>query len=212
MSYNLSSVPTEGLSLPQIQVLAGLSAGLTVAETGRDCNISRQTIYNWLKEPKFAAALNTGKQLYAEDLRDQMLILSRKALKRLESIIDDPKAPPSVALKAALAVLNRPQFPDQGWNLPANINTPRQDRIQETNLAIEIEMKQAELEDLKRKLMMARIKADAAPRNGQNLTPHQPPKPEPAARPKITPMNAVINPGFGQNLTPSPTPANAAGR
>jgi hypothetical protein len=211
MSYNLSSVPIEGLSIPQLQVLAGLSAGLTIAEMGRNLDISRQTIYNWLKEPRFAAALDTGKQLYADDLRDQMIVLSRKALKRLETIIDDPKAPPSVALKAALAVLNRPHFPAQGWNLPASVNTPRQDRIQEMNLTIEIEMKQAELENLKRKLMMAQIKADAAPRTGQNLTPSQPPKTASAAKPIITPMNVVINP-IGQNLAATTTPANAAGR
>ena len=158
MPNNPPSVPTEGLSPQQIKALAGLSAGLTVAEVGRDINVSRQTIYNWQKEPNFIAALNAGKQLYADDLRDQMIVLSRKALQRLEAIIDDPKSPPSVALKAALAVLNLPQVPDQGWNLPANINTPRQDRIQEINLAMEIDMKQMELENLKRKLMMSQIK------------------------------------------------------
>jgi len=172
MSHNLQSLPTTGLSQPQVQVLAGLCAGLTIAEMSRDMNISRQTIYNWQKDPKFQAALAAGKQLYADDLRDQMIMLSRKALKRLESILDDPKAPHGVALKAALAILNRPQFPEQGWNLPANVNTPRQDRIQETNLALDIEMKQAELEDLKRKLIVSNIRkpVSAPPPIGQNLT------------------------------------------
>jgi hypothetical protein len=123
-----------------------------------------------------------------------MLVLSRKALKRLEAIIDDPKCPPSVALKASLAVLNRPQFPDQGWNLPTNINTPRQDCIQETNLALEMEMKQAEIDDLKRKQMMAAIRAKV----GQNLTPSQPVK--------VTPISPVLTP----NNQPPRSPAAAA--
>jgi len=193
MSHNLQSLPITGLSMPQVQVLAGLCAGLTIAEMSRDMNISRQTIYNWQKEPIFQAALAAGKQLYADDLRDQMIMLSRKALKRLESILDDPKAPHGVALKAALAILKRPQFPEQGWNLPANINTPRQDRIQETNIALEIEMKQAELEELKRKSMMATIRAQAAAqpqpnRTGQNLTPSQPVNPA-ASMPPNTQSN-----------------------
>jgi hypothetical protein len=194
MSMNLDSVPIDGLSDPQVQALACLSAGRTIAEVARDLNISRQTIYNWQKEPKFLAALNAGRQVCADELRDFMLVLSRKALKRLEAIIDDPKCPPSVALKASLAVLNRPQFPDQGWNLPTNINTPRQDCIQETNLALEMEMKQAEIDDLKRKQMMAAIRAKV----GQNLTPSQPVK--------VTPISPVLTP----NNQPPRSPAAAA--
>ena len=163
MSFNLQSVPTAGLSIQQVQVLAGLSAGITIAEVSRNTNICRQTIYNWQKEPRFAAALTAARQLYADDLRDQMILLSRKALKRLEAIIDSPDAPHGVALKAALAVLNRPHFPAQGWNLPTIIQTPPQDKIQEINLAMEIEMKQAELDDLKRKRMMAKINTGSAP-------------------------------------------------
>jgi hypothetical protein len=197
MPFNLQSVPIDGLSIPQVQALACLAAGLTIAEVSRDLDIARQTIYNWQKEPKFLAALNAARQVYADELRDQMLALSRKALKRLETIIDDPKSPPSIALKAALAVLNRPQFPEQGWNLPANVNTPRQDRIQEINLEVEVEMKQAELENLKRKLMMAKIKADKV---GQNLTPSRPFK---AAAPP---------PVFVPNLTPTPPVASTAAR
>jgi DNA-binding XRE family transcriptional regulator len=195
MSMNLDSVPIDGLSAPQISALACLADGRTIAEVAHDLNISRQTIYNWQKEPKFAAALNATRQVFADELRDYMLTLSRKALKRLEAIIDDPKSSPSVALKASLAVLNRPQFPEQGWNLPANINTPRQERIQETNLAIEIEMKQAELENSQRKLMMAKIKAQAqasAP-VGQNLTPKQPVQPV-NPNPKITPISPPLHP------------------
>jgi hypothetical protein len=202
MSMNLDSVPIDGLSDPQVQALACLSAGRTIAEVARDLNISRQTIYNWQKEPKFLTALNAGRQVCADELRDFMLVLSRKALKRLEAIIDDPKSPPSVALKASLAVLNRPQFPEQGWNLPANINTPRQDRLQETNLALEMEMKQAELDDLKRKQMMAALKVKI----GQNLTHSQPVNPVNPA-PKVTPISPVLPPN---NQPPRPTVAAAS--
>jgi hypothetical protein len=199
MSMNLDSVPIDGLSAPQISALACLAGGRTIAEVAHDLNISRQTVYNWQKEPKFLAALNASKQVFADELRDFMITLSRKALKRLEAIIDNPKCSPSVALKASLAVLHRPQFPEQGWSLPANINTPRQDRIQEASLAIEIEMKQAELDDLKRKLMMAKIKVEARPPApvqppvGQNSTPQQPVQ-SVNPTPKITPISPLPRP------------------
>jgi hypothetical protein len=202
MSMHLDSVPIDGLSAPQVQALACLSAGRTIAEVARDLNISRQTIYNWQKEPKFLAALNAGRQVCADELRDYMLVLSRKALKRVEAIIDDPKTPPGVALKASLAVLNRPQFPEQGWNLPANVNTPRQDQIQEMNLTLELEMRQAELEDLKRKQMMAAVKAKV----GQNLTPSQPVNPVNSA-PGITPISPLPAPN---NQPPRPAAAVAS--
>jgi DNA-binding XRE family transcriptional regulator len=85
MSFNLDSVPIDGLSAQQIQALACLSAGRTISEVSHDLGISRQTIYNWQKEPESS---------------------------------------PRVALKASLAVLNRPQFPDQGWNLPVQYQHP----------------------------------------------------------------------------------------
>ena len=209
MSHNPQSLPDEGFSIPQIQALGCFSAGLTIAETSREIDVSRQTLYNWRNDPKFAAACATSRQCYANELREYMLALSRKALNRLEAILDDPKAPHSVALKAALAVLNRPQFPEPGWSLPANINTAKQDRIQETSLAIEIDRKQAELENLQRKLMMGKIKAEAAapPQaaapTGQNLTPSQPVNPTappPQATPTQPPQPRQTQP-TGQNLT-----------
>ena len=53
---SVNSVPIEALSRQQFEIVAGLAAGLTVAELARQANISRQTIYNWQEQPNFASA------------------------------------------------------------------------------------------------------------------------------------------------------------
>ena len=49
--------------------------------------------------------------------------LATRALETLRNVLDDPKASPSVRLKAALAILQRPHFPNPGWHLPERIES-----------------------------------------------------------------------------------------
>jgi hypothetical protein len=110
------------LSLAQSKAYAGFAAGLSVSEISRQTGISRQTLHTWLKsDPLFIQAIKAAKQEYIDAFRDRLFNLSRKALDRLEAILEDPKTPAGVALRAALAVLNRP---DPGWNLPLNPDPP----------------------------------------------------------------------------------------
>jgi hypothetical protein len=61
-----------------------------------------------------------------EFLRDQLAGLEVAALAALKSLIEDANTPAGVRLKAALAVLQRPQFPNQTWSLPeTHRNTAR---------------------------------------------------------------------------------------
>jgi transcriptional regulator with XRE-family HTH domain len=112
-------------SLAQSKALAGFASGLTLTEIAAIAGVSRQTIYNWREDPNFHRAATACTKEYVDTLRDQLLTLSRKALARIEAILDDPNASHTIALKAALAILNRPQFPAPGWNLPVkNIEVP----------------------------------------------------------------------------------------
>jgi hypothetical protein len=110
------------LSLAQSKAYAGFAAGLSVSEISRQTGISRQTLHTWMKsDPLFIQAVKAAKQEYIEAFRDRLFNLSRKALDRLEAILEDPKTPAGVALRAALAILNRP---DPGWNLPLSPDPP----------------------------------------------------------------------------------------
>jgi transposase-like protein len=146
-------------SLAQSKVLAGFASGLTVTEIAGIAGVSRQTIYNWRENANFHRAATACAKEYVDTLRDQLLTLSRKALARIEAILDDPKASHSVALKAALAVLNRPQFPEPGWNLPVkNVEVPVQTPVARKPVTQE--------------------------HVGQNLTPSHPVQPTPSPEPK----------------------------
>jgi hypothetical protein len=54
--------------------------------------------------------------------------LSAAALKTLRTLLEAPETHPAVRLKTALAILERPGFPSPGWQLPAEIASPRERR------------------------------------------------------------------------------------
>jgi hypothetical protein len=55
--------------------------------------------------------------------------LAALALETLRNLLEDPKTPPAVRLKTALAVLQRPHFPQRGWHLPERIEDPRERQV-----------------------------------------------------------------------------------
>lgn len=61
-------------------------------------------------------------------LADELTELSAAALKTLRTLLEAPETHPAVRLKAALAILERPGFPSPGWQLPAEIASPRERR------------------------------------------------------------------------------------
>ena len=107
------------LSPAQAQVALSLASGASVTQAALSAGVGRTTVYEWRKSiPEFSEAVDQAASEYADTLRDQLRDLAAKALSTLESILDDPKASPSVRLRAALAVLNRPRFPKREWALP----------------------------------------------------------------------------------------------
>jgi hypothetical protein len=47
----------------------------------------------------------------------------------MRNLLEDPKTPPSVRLKTALAILQRPHFPNRGWHLPERIEDRREQQV-----------------------------------------------------------------------------------
>jgi hypothetical protein len=113
-----NSTPFDGLAPLQAQVAAALASGATVSAVAAQTDVHRSTIHNWLKEPAFRQAVDQARKDYAESLRAQLAELSGLALDTIRQVLTDPKTPASVRLRAAMAVLERPQYPDRGWSLP----------------------------------------------------------------------------------------------
>src|SRR5207249_7573344 len=107
------------LSSTQVQVAAALAQGRSVTAAALQAGVDRCTVYQWLrKEPEFKTAVNSAVREYVATLKDDLRDLSSAALKTLRDLLDNPETPACVRLKTALAVLLRPQFPNQDWNLP----------------------------------------------------------------------------------------------
>jgi transposase-like protein len=118
------------LSPAQAQVIAALAAGESITGAARAAGVHRSTIHNWLREgQQFRFEFDTIRQETVEFLRDQLAGLEVAALAALKSLIEDANTPAGVRLKAALAVLQRPQFPNQTWSLPERIETPRDQKL-----------------------------------------------------------------------------------
>ena len=130
--------PNSGaLSPVQAQVVAALAQGRTVTDAAHDAGVHRNTIYNWLQnEPDFQIAVEEAQREYVAVLQDGMRDLAARAVETLRNLLDDPNTPPAVRLRTALAVLQRPHFPNPGWHLPERIEPPREqlvmDQITET--------------------------------------------------------------------------------
>jgi AcrR family transcriptional regulator len=114
----------------QAQVVAALAQGSTVTAAAQAAGLHRTTVYQWLKsQPEFATALKEARREFAAQLRDSLDELSALALSTLRSLLEDPATPASVRLRTALAILERPRFPDPGWVLHAPVETPERQRF-----------------------------------------------------------------------------------
>jgi AcrR family transcriptional regulator len=113
-------------------VVAALAQGQTVTAAARSAGVHRATIYDWFKSvPGFTDAVHQAREEFRETLDDGLQDLASKALSALAAILEDPKMPAGPRVRAALAVLHRPQFPNPDWNLPIPIPTNREQIIRE---------------------------------------------------------------------------------
>jgi len=100
--------------LTPIQAAAAIALGfgLQVSAVAAELKIHRATLYNWAKNPVFVQSVETAHAEFEKQFRTQIAMLTRLALTNIQEILSDPKASPSIRLKAALAVLK------QDWKLP----------------------------------------------------------------------------------------------
>ena len=122
--------PTVFLNPQMEQVLALLSSGSTITEAAAAAGIHRNTIMNWRRTSAvFQRRWHTMQYEQAMHWREQVQTLVPTALEALRQILEDPKAAPSIRLRAALAVVKdlqtpaptQPEFPDLGKTRAAEL-------------------------------------------------------------------------------------------
>ena len=132
-SSDSDTISDVNLSPVQAQVIAALAQGRTATDAAHDAGIHRTTIHHWFRtQPAFNAAFQEAQREYVETLRDGMRDLAARAVETLRNLLDDPNTPPAVRLRTALAVLQRPHFPQPGWHLPERIESPREQQAMQS--------------------------------------------------------------------------------
>src|SRR5260370_8156243 len=137
----MQTATSTNLSPVQAQIVAALAQGRTITTAAAETGVHRNTIHNWVHEPAFKTAVEEAQREYVATLSDTMRELSVRALETLRNVLDDPKASPSVRLKAALAILQRPHYPNPGWHLPERIESPREQQVIDNLAEIEVDFR-----------------------------------------------------------------------
>lgn len=118
-SYSLSNTT---LSTAQVDAVATLAAGNSVLVTASQVGVHRATVHNWLKLPEFKDLLEQARRDHAAFVDAKLREITELALDTIRHTLTDPAVPPSVKLRAALAVIDRPLFPRSIDPLPQHID------------------------------------------------------------------------------------------
>ncbi|MDQ3694766.1 MAG: phBC6A51 family helix-turn-helix protein [Chloroflexota bacterium] len=95
------------LSPKQRRAVEALLTTGEVAAAARDVGINRGTLYRWLQEPAFLAAVREAEAKALDELSRLLVRLSRTAVGTLAKAMSDPATPAATRVRAADAVLGR---------------------------------------------------------------------------------------------------------
>lgn len=96
----------ESLTAKQVVAVSLLAAGKAFTDVAAELGVDRKTIWSWRRDPAFAAALSTEREVIREGLQDRVLALADKALNALERTFDSGDSD-SARVAAARLVLDR---------------------------------------------------------------------------------------------------------
>ncbi len=94
------------LSEEQTACLTALLEGNTVNDAAMIADVNRSTVFRWLKEPAFQAALRQSKAEALETVSRKLLRLGVKAVDTLEGILDNSQSE-NVKVRAAVDSLTQ---------------------------------------------------------------------------------------------------------
>jgi hypothetical protein len=99
------------LSPAQMRAIASLAEGFSVVAASRYADVSRATIYSWLKLPNFVAALVQARHDFANFMQEKFFRIASAAIDNIQHILTDDNTSPALRLRASLAIVDRPFFP-----------------------------------------------------------------------------------------------------
>ncbi len=98
---------SERLSPKQRKAVAALLATGEVGAAAREANINRVTLYRWLKDPTFLAAVREAEAGALDELSRLLVRLGRTAVATVAKAMSDPGTPVATRVRAADVALGR---------------------------------------------------------------------------------------------------------
>ncbi|CAN5761503.1 hypothetical protein BH23CHL4_BH23CHL4_29430 [soil metagenome] len=95
------------LSAKQMTAIAALLVSGNREQAAKDSGISKGTLYRWLGDAEFIAALRTAEAEALRDVTREMVGLSRLAVSTLRRVMTDEQASMNSQIRAAIAVLTQ---------------------------------------------------------------------------------------------------------
>lgn len=109
------------LTAIQNQVIALLAQGLTITAAARSCDVDRTTVHHWKRtSPEFLDSLRDAREDAAAHARALYVPHVEAALAALLALMNDPKTPATVRLKAAFHILQQSAAPVPPPESPAD--------------------------------------------------------------------------------------------
>jgi hypothetical protein len=97
---------SDNLTLKRRRGIAALLTSKDITEAAKIANVSRDTIYRWLRDPVFNTALNEATKSSLENLSRRMLVLGDKAADTLEDALTYDIKAPAARVQAARAIVS----------------------------------------------------------------------------------------------------------
>ena len=105
MTHNATG-KENNLTVAQLKALGPLASGVAISRVAEAAGVDRTTVYRWLREDAaFVAEFNRHKEESLDAIQTQLRSMAQLAVGVLRSILEDDKAPATVRLRTALAVL-----------------------------------------------------------------------------------------------------------
>ena len=98
---------TPNLTPKQRRAVEALVTTGEVAAAAREINITRDTLYRWLKQPVFLGAVREAEAKALDELSRLLVRLSRTAVATIAKAMSDPATPAATRVRAADVALGR---------------------------------------------------------------------------------------------------------
>lgn len=101
-----NGVQPKELTPAQIKAVHAIVAARDVRAAAAACGTPERTLHRWLQIEAFKLAIAEQESFIVDYATRRLLLLQDKAIDTIEGVLDDPKAPAGIRLRAALGMLD----------------------------------------------------------------------------------------------------------